>query len=152
MKIFLFKSEIFVPKTPEEAFAFFSTAQNLNAVTPPWLHFEILTPTPVVMASGCRIDYRLRLYRIPIRWQTEITAWEPPVRFVDEQKKGPYRLWRHEHRFIPVPGGTRMTDQVEYAVPGWIFAPLVHRFLVKPDIERIFRFRETKFQEIFRNR
>lgn len=152
MKTYIFKSEIFVPKSPEDTFAFFSTAQNLNVVTPPWLHFEILTPQPIVMASGCRIDYRLRLYGLPIRWETEITVWEPPVRFVDQQKKGPYRLWIHEHRFIPVSGGTRMIDQVEYAVPGWILAPLVHRFLVKRDVERIFRYRETKFKEIFQDR
>lgn len=152
MKKYLFKSEIFIPNSPEETFAFFSTAQNLNVVTPPWLHFKILTPAPIKMAAGCRIDYRLRLYVVPVSWQTEITVWEPPVRFVDAQKKGPYRLWIHEHRFIPVAGGTRMIDQVEYAVPGWILAPLVQRFFVKPDLERIFRFRETKFQEIFARR
>jgi ligand-binding SRPBCC domain-containing protein len=81
-----------------------------------------------------------------MRWQSEITVWEPPHRFVDEQRKGPYRLWRHEHRFEPRDGGTLATDHVQYAV--WLDW-LVHPLLVRRDVERIFAFRQEKLREKF---
>ncbi|MGE3166539.1 MAG: SRPBCC family protein [Planctomycetota bacterium] len=130
-------------------FEFFADANNLNEITPPWLSFSILTPLPIVMRRGTRIDYRLRLHGIPFAWQTEITVWEPPVRFVDEQRRGPYRSWRHEHRFEPCDGGTRIVDEVEYVVPGWILEPLVHRGMVRRDIVRIFSYRTACLRRRF---
>ena len=93
------ESDVRLAAPLESVFAFFSDAANLELLTPGWLHFRILSPLPLAMAVGTRIDYRLRLRGVPIRWQSEITAWEPPCRFVDEQRRGPYRVWIHEHRF-----------------------------------------------------
>ena len=52
------------------------------------------------------LDYRLRLRGIPLCWQSEITVWEPPFRFLDRQTKGPYSLWVHEHTFTDDNNGT----------------------------------------------
>lgn len=136
-----FNQSTWIAKPIEEVFDFFSRAENLQRITPPHLDFRILTPQPIVMREGALIDYRLKLYRFPIRWKTEITAWEPPRRFVDTQLKGPYRIWVHEHLFTPERGGTRMEDRVSYAVPGGFLEPAIHRLLVRPDVEEIFRFR-----------
>lgn len=133
-----FRTELWLPKPPEEIFAFFADAANLNELTPPWLHFHILTPPPIAMAEGTTIDYALRIRGWRVRWRTLIRAWEPPHRFVDEQLRGPYRQWVHEHVFQPVNGGTRAIDSVQYAVP---FDRLLHRWWVAPDIARIFEFR-----------
>jgi ligand-binding SRPBCC domain-containing protein len=127
----------------EQVFPFFSNAANLETITPPWVGFEILTPQPIEMREGALIDYRIRLHGLPLRWRTRITVWDPPHRFVDEQIRGPYTLWRHEHRFEANAEGTRMTDRIEYRIaldwmPG---AGLVHRFFVRPDLERIFGYR-----------
>ncbi len=129
-----------------EVFAFFADAANLEALTPDWLSFEILTPGPIPMAAGTLIDYRLRWRGIPMRWRTEITVWEPPHRFVDVQLSGPYRRWVHEHRFAVDDGGTVMTDRVEYAAWG---GRLVERLFVDRDVERIFAFREQRLAELF---
>ncbi|MEJ2635099.1 MAG: SRPBCC family protein [Calditrichia bacterium] len=149
MRLYIFESEAILNRPVAEIFDFFSSAGNLEVVTPPWLNFRILTPPPIKMQAGTRIDYRLRLYGIPISWKTEITVWEPPHRFVDTQLKGPYRKWVHEHRFEETGQGTRMTDRVEYAVPGLIFAPLIHKFFVGRDVERIFAYRRVRLDEIF---
>ena len=134
----------------EIVFDFFSDATNLSRITPGWLGFEILNKEPVQMAVGALIDYRLRLHGIPIRWRTEITVWEPPYRFVDRQIKGPYRQWIHEHRFSQLNGGvTKMEDQVEYSLPGGYLEPLIHRFFVRRDIERIFAYRREVIENIF---
>lgn len=134
----ILSTQILVPRSPNEVFAFFADAANLERLTPDWLNFSIRTPLPIEMRAGTIIDYRLRLRGIPIRWRTLISAWEPPFRFVDEQVRGPYRLWRHEHTFEPTPAGTLCRDRVEYRHLG---GPLAERRLVRPDLERIFAYR-----------
>lgn len=141
-----FKAELWLPVPSDELFLFFSDARNLNAITPPWLHFRMVTPDPVQMRAGTLIDYRLRVRGLPLRWRTLISAWEPPHRFVDEQLRGPYRLWVHEHTFEPRDGGTLVRDQVRYAVP---FDFLIHAWFVRPDIEKIFRYRTEALQRRF---
>ena len=79
------ETSVWLPRGIGEVFAFFSDARNLNLITPEWIRFRIETPMPVVMHPGLLLDYGLRLRGMPVRWQSEITVWEPPVRFMDEQ-------------------------------------------------------------------
>ena len=146
MRVREFQSEIWLPRSPAEVFPFFGDATNLNLITPPWLNFEIVTPGPIEMRAGTLIDYRLRVRGVPLRWRTRINEWEPPRRFVDEQIRGPYRLWIHKHVFEPREGGTLARDFVRYAVP---LDFLAHRWLVRPDVERIFEFRSRVLQKHF---
>ena len=146
MKVRQFESELWLPRPREEVFAFFSDPRNLDAITPPWVGFRIVTPGPIEMKAGALIDYKLRIRGFPIRWRTKITEWEPPVRFVDEQLRGPYRLWIHEHEFEPREGGTLVRDRVRYAVA---FDFLVHEILVRRDVARIFAYRTEKLRERF---
>lgn len=139
-------TELWVPVELEKVFAFFADAENLDAITPPWLGFRILTPRPIVMQVGTLIDYRLRMHAIPINWQSEITAWEPTHRFVDSQKRGPYRFWHHEHTFVSSRGGTLVGDNVHYSVPG---GRVIHRLFVRSNLESIFTYRHQKLSEIF---
>ena len=129
-----------------EGFPFFADAGNLERLTPGFLRFELLSSMPIEMRAGATIDYRLRIHGIPIVWQSRITVWEPPHRFIDVQVVGPYRWWHHEHRFESTPQGTRVLDAVEYAVPG---GAMIERLLVRPDLERIFAFRHQQLLEIF---
>ena len=138
--------EMLVPASREDVFAFFSDARNLERLTPPWLRFEIETPETILMQAGAEIRYRLRWHGIPLRWTSHITEWQPPRLFVDEQIRGPYRLWRHEHHFEEAEGGTRVRDRVLYAV----FAPpFVERRFVRRDLERIFAYRQDRLRESF---
>jgi ligand-binding SRPBCC domain-containing protein len=136
---FTLSRSVWLPAFPEDLFPFFAAAENLNLLTPPWLHFRILTPLPIDMRAGTLITYRLRLRGIPLRWLTQISAWDPPRLFIDRQLKGPYREWVHTHRFTAVDGGTRVEDHVRYRVPG---GALVHALVVRPELERIFDFRQ----------
>ncbi len=139
-------AKMFVDLPLEEVFSFFSDANELERITPPWLNFEVLTPPPIEMKAGLLLDYRLQLHRIPIKWRTEICVYEPPFRFVDQQLKGPYKLWYHEHRFEEIDGKTLVHDDVHYIPRG---GKLIHRWMVKPDLEKIFRFRHDRLREIF---
>ncbi|MBY0231784.1 MAG: SRPBCC family protein [Gemmataceae bacterium] len=149
MRIRTFTTEQWLPRPVEEVFAFFSDAGNLDVLTPPWLRFRILTPLPVEMTRGTLLEYRISWRWLPLRWKTEIAAWEPPVRFVDRMLSGPYRQWVHEHGFEAKDGGTLMTDRVDYAVPGWLLEPVVNGWIVGPDVRRIFGYRRAKMQELF---
>jgi ligand-binding SRPBCC domain-containing protein len=149
MRVHEVQSELWLPLPPAELFPFFADAANLDTLTPPWLHFRIVTPAPIAMREGVLIDYRLRVRGIPLRWRTRINVWEPPHRFVDEQIRGPYRQWIHEHSFEERDDGTLVRDRVRYAVFG---GTLVNVLFVRTDIAKIFAYRQHKLTERFQER
>jgi ligand-binding SRPBCC domain-containing protein len=146
MRVRVLEREQLLARPLAEVFPFFADARNLQRLTPPLLDFQILTPVPTEMRPGALIDYRLRVHGVPLRWRTEITAWEPPHRFEDTQRRGPYRLWVHEHTFEEREGRTLAKDRVRYAIAG---GELVHRLLVAPDLKRIFDYRAARLAELF---
>ena len=132
-----------VPKPVDEAFDFFADAFNLEAITPPWLRFRILTARPIAMGEGTLIDYRLSLHRVPCRWHTRIDAWVPGRRFVDRQISGPFGAWEHTHTFESRPGGTLIRDLVVYRMPLGPLGEIARRVLIGRDLEKIFDYRRA---------
>lgn len=150
MRIYEFYGEQLVSAPRPEVFAFFADAANLDAITPPWMRFRIVTPMPVEMAAGVLLDYRLRYHGVPLRWRTRIEAWQPEVLFVDLQVRGPYRLWHHTHRFEPtVGGGTQIIDIVRYALPLGPLGAVAHWLTVRRDVAAIFDYRRGEIAERF---
>jgi ligand-binding SRPBCC domain-containing protein len=146
MKEFRIDQTQYFTEPRDEVFAFFADAGNLSRITPRWLKFEIRSPQPVTMERGATINYTIRLHGIPLKWRSEITAWEPPFRFIDEQRVGPYRYWIHEHRFEERGGVTVVSDHVRYAVLG---GTVVQKLFVARDIDKIFAYRRETMAEIF---
>jgi ligand-binding SRPBCC domain-containing protein len=142
MKSFRFQASVWLSRPRQEVFEFFSEA---SVITPPWLLFRVVTPQPIQMQLGAIIDYRLKIRGIPVRWQSKITVWDPPLRFVDEQTGGPYRIWIHKHRFIEDAGRTRCEDDVQYAPLG---GALINKLFVERDIRNIFAYRSQRLLEI----
>ncbi|MGD0713265.1 MAG: SRPBCC family protein [Gaiellaceae bacterium] len=141
-----------VPLPREDAFAFFADAYNLEALTPPWLHFRILTPRPIPIEEGATIEYVLTTHRLPVRWRTEIVEWEPGRRFVDRQVEGPFRLWEHTHTFEEQQGGTLIRDTVLYRMPYGVLGAIAHRVLVARDLERVFDYRRDAVDRLLGGR
>lgn len=141
-----------VERPRDEVFAFFADASNLEAITPSFLRFRIVTPTPIVLRPGARIDYALSLFGVPLRWRTRISAWEPGARFVDEQEAGPYALWRHTHTFEPDGEATLVRDVVEYALPLGPLGRIAHALFVARALRRIFDFRRDAIARLLAGR
>lgn len=131
-----------------EVWAFFADPANLGAITPPFLRFRIVTATPAAMAPGALIDYRLSLFGVPFGWRTRIDEVVPGDRFVDVQLRGPYRSWRHTHRFEDAPGGTLVHDRVEYELPLGALGQLARAVFVRRALEAIFDHRRRRVESL----
>src|SRR3954464_12648864 len=143
MRVFTLRREQVLPGRPEDVFPFFADARNLEAITPPYLSFEVVTPGDIPMRVGTLIQYRLTLRGISLNWLTSIQDWDPPHRFVDVQVRGPYALWHHTHGFAPGADGasTIMSDTVRYAIGFGVAGGLAARAFVHRDVAGIFDFR-----------
>ncbi|MFN5418685.1 MAG: SRPBCC family protein [Flavobacteriia bacterium] len=140
----------FVKTDLETCWDFFSSPQNLQKITPKSMGFEVLTEINGKMYEGMMIEYIVKpLLGIPMRWVTEIATVKDKQMFVDEQRKGPYRIWHHEHHFKEVAGGIEMTDIVSYELPFGFLGRLVHPILVKKKLEEIFAHRFKVVEEMF---
>jgi ligand-binding SRPBCC domain-containing protein len=149
--VYRLDTRLWLPRPRGEVFAFFADAQNLERITPSFLAFRIRTPPPIDMGPGTLIDYRIGLRGLPMTWRSEITVWEPPARFVDVQRRGPYRSWEHTHTFEEQDEGTTVLDTVRYSLPGpACAAAVVNRLIVAPDLARIFEYRHQALQDAFR--
>ncbi|MFN5785500.1 MAG: SRPBCC family protein, partial [Flavobacteriia bacterium] len=129
---------------------FFSSPNNLQKITPDYMGFDVKTEVPEKMYEGLMIEYRVRpLMNIPMTWITEITHVKDFQFFVDEQRKGPYRIWHHEHHFMETEEGVEMTDIVSYELPFGLLGKIAHPILVKKKLEEIFAYRYKVVEELF---
>jgi ligand-binding SRPBCC domain-containing protein len=124
--------------TLRDVFAFFKSPHNLEAITPPWLNFRVLRASDAEMRAGTRIEYRLRLYGLPFRWESRIAEYVENEMFADAQITGPYSHWYHRHLFTEVPGGVRVEDVVEYRLPFGPLGRVVHAAVVRRQLTQIF--------------
>ena len=151
MKVYSLHFKQKINRSLKEVFDFFSKPENLATITPKKLDFTILTPTPIKMMKGQIIDYTIRLIAFKIHWRTLITEYEPPYSFIDQQIKGPYLIWHHEHLFKEVDGSVEIYDNIHYTIPFGILGRLLHRIWIKRDLEKIFLYRKKIIDKIFIN-
>ena len=151
MKTYYYKAEQFLPTDIQTAWNFFSSAKNLAVITPPELDFKILTNLgDKGIYEGMIIDYTVKpLLGIPLHWKTEIQKINEPAMFVDNQLKGPYKLWEHTHTFTEKENGVLMHDVVKYQIPFGFLGTIAHSLIIRKKLEHIFSFRKEILEKIF---
>jgi ligand-binding SRPBCC domain-containing protein len=149
MQTHVLEREQWIPRPLPEVFDFFSRVENLERLTPAWVHFRIHSQLPIEMRAGALIEYTLRLAGVPLRWRTRVAEWEPERRFVDVQERGPYALWEHTHLFRACDGGVLMGDRVRYALPLGPLGRAAHALAVRASLAAIFDHRFRAIRELF---
>jgi uncharacterized protein len=145
----VYEADQWVQRPIESVFEFFSAAENLERITPPWLNFHVVGKSTTSIQNGTLIDYNLKIKGVPVRWQSRIEQWEPPHKFVDTQIRGPYKYWHHLHTFETVRNGTWLHDRVHYRVPMGGLGQAVLGWQIRKDVETIFSFRTKTIREMF---
>jgi ligand-binding SRPBCC domain-containing protein len=137
-----------LPAPLSRVFDFFSRPANLVTISPPELHFQLLSG-PEQLHLGARVTLQGRRWGLSQRLVSEVTVWEPENRFVDEQREGPFKKWIHTHQFEALPdGGTRVTDRIDYEPPGGMLGFVVTVKAVERDLKWIFEYRREKLMEL----
>ena len=150
MKIYTKTSFQKLPITIDQAWNFLSNPQNLAAITPDFMQFEIESGADRAIFPGQIIQYTVRpVLGIKIKWVTEITHVLNKQYFVDEQRYGPYALWHHKHFLKEIPGGVEMEDIIDYKIPMGILGQWMHPWLVKPKLDAIFNYRQHRLEKLF---
>lgn len=140
----------FIKSDLQTCWKYFSAPANLHVITPDYIDFKVLSSVPEVMYEGLIIRYTIcPILGIPLKWISEITVIKDELYFVDDQRKGPYKLWHHEHHFKEVEGGVEMTDIVSYSLPFGVLGRFVHWLFVKKQLESIFDYRVRKVNALF---
>lgn len=132
-----------------ETFAVFEDPRNLGRITPSWMNFKVVTPEPLDMRQGAKLEYTIRWLGVPLRWTTNIDEYRPPHAFVDRQARGPFEYWRHRHEFSEVDGGTLIRDEVEYELPFGMLGRLTHWLMIAAQLRAIFEFRFHALRRMF---
>ena len=144
-----FITEQWVPQPIDQVFEFFSNPNNLETLTPDFLHFKIVKISHPKIREGTVLDYQLKLHGVPICWQSKINDWVPGKRFSDLQTRGPYAFWHHTHEFYEARGGAGIRDNIVYKLPGWVPGDVFAHAYVKKDLEKLFMFRREQIEKLF---
>jgi len=140
-----------IPAPLETVWGFYSNHANLQIITPSYMRFKIISQNiNEKLHTGQVIEYKVRpMFNIPLHWMTAIRKVEAPIYFMDEQRKGPYSTWQHQHYFKAIEGGTEMTDIVLYKNPFGIIGEIANVLLVKRKLRDIFEYRFNKMESVF---
>ena len=149
MKTYKISSTITAKTTLKKAWDFIQNPENLNRITPPDMHFNIVSDVPDKIYNGLTIHYRVKIPFLGVtQWVSEIKHVIEHFQFVDEQRVGPYKIWYHQHQLKEVPGGVEIIDNVIYVLPYGIFGKMAHFFFVKHQLNRIFDYRNKLFKKL----
>ena len=139
-----------LPISPEEAWAFFSSPRNLEKMTPPGMGFQIVSLPSEFLYEGEIIEYKVKvLPGLWIPWVSEIKALDEGRSFVDDQISGPFKFWHHRHSFEEKDEGTEVCDLIHYSIGFGPFGEIARQLVVKGKLEEMFAFREAALKKEF---
>ncbi|MEP6755547.1 MAG: SRPBCC family protein [Chthonomonadales bacterium] len=135
----------------QQLWDFHESVEALNLLTPPGTKFTIQLPIEPA-CLGVKYSFKVVKNGIPMRWVAEYVEFDPPNGFADLQIKGPFKFWKHTHRFAAVDGGSQLTDILELD-PGFGFlGMLALKLFIRRDIDKMFAYRHKVMKEYLESR
>jgi uncharacterized protein (TIGR01777 family) len=108
--------ECFLPFSPAQVWAYHAHLDALTRLTPPGAPARLIQGHTALEAGA--LDWLEAGYGpLTIPWRARIAEVRPGEGFTDVQERGPFAKWSHKHHFLPAPGGCRLVDEIEYALP-----------------------------------
>ncbi|MDD1414401.1 cyclase [Dolichospermum sp. ST_con] len=135
-----FKHSSIINAPVEVVWKFHERSDILQILTPPWQPVQVVRREGG-LAPGAITEFRLFLGILPLTWLARHTDYEKYHLFTDEQISGPFESWVHRHEFTEENGKTRLTDNVNYAMPGGNGVEFMSGWLVQTQLEAMFRYR-----------
>lgn len=123
----------------ETVFGFHEREDALRLLSPAFPPMRVIRKT-----GGIETDSEVELKIGPLQWTARHTAYEKNRLFVDEQIMGPFAAWIHRHEFESAGAATRLTDRIEYRLPGGIWINRLFGWAVQLGLHRMFRERHNK--------
>jgi ligand-binding SRPBCC domain-containing protein len=127
---------------PAVVFAFFRHVNNRLQLTPPQWHSR-LTAGPESLELGCRLVYQGRRWGVTQTLEVEVVELEEACLIIEEQRRGPFRRWRHSHHFeASSEGGTWLREEIDYLPPSGVLGQLLTTAFIERDLEELYRWRD----------
>ena len=139
-----FQRDVILPVSPDEAFAWHERPGALQRLLPPWEHVRVARASQGIK-DGSQVEFVHRLGPIPLRWVAEHRDYRSGHSFRDIQIHGPFARWEHLHQFESQgTNQTRLTDQIEFQLPGGAIGALLGRAVIDNLLRRMFHFRHRR--------
>ncbi len=138
--------EFAIERPLDQVFEVLSDPIYVAELSPPDMRMRVNRLSTDQPQLATEIDATLRVRGLPVRWRSELTVWDPPHALCEEQRIGPFRLWRLERLFTDESGSTLVTERLTYAVLG---GSVLDRLLVRHDLERFLDFRAERLSQVF---
>lgn len=132
-----------IPAPAHRVFAFHEAPDALERLTPPWQPAQVLHKDPGLQV-GARVVLLVPLGPFNQKWCARHTHYEKDRLFVDVQDSGPFRRWIHRHEFEALDAATtRLTDRIEFSLPGGPLVDLFGAWLARIQLRRMFAYRHA---------
>jgi ligand-binding SRPBCC domain-containing protein len=134
----VFERRVLIDAPVEKVFAFHERSDALTLLSPQFPPVRIIRKTGGI-EPGAVVELRIG----PLHWDAVHTAYERNRLFVDEQTRGPFARWIHRHEFEDLGVMTRLTDHVDFQLPGGPAVNAVLGWLIKLGLRGMFRARHA---------
>jgi ligand-binding SRPBCC domain-containing protein len=129
-------------------FAFHEDPANLAVLLEGWRSFRLLRHAGSIRPGGITALSE-RLFLLPVHMEFEHDLYDPPRRFGEHQRRGPFARFVHVHEFEPLEGGTLVRDRLDVALPPSFGGELLTRTVVAPRLRRFFAVRHRALDRLF---
>ena len=139
-----FRQSFIIERPIERVWHFYTDVKHLETITPKGIELKIIRTTNQNIVQGQEIWVSGKIFKKMgrrMKWHSKITFLKSHE-YIDEMLSGPFKKWRHLHRFHNIEGKqTEIIDEVEFELPYGILGKLIEDYAYK-QLQDIFEYRK----------